>query len=296
LQPEQATAVLESVDALARRMAEAPPNGRTDVAAAFAALADGNLHPAESLFERELGDDPRFAPAARQASEAARNVANLALLHDVPKAVQFYRQALEHESESADTNRLLGHALALNGDFKGATDAFVESHTAARALDDVQAAGAAERALGGLVQRQVNAATVAESWVNALARANRSLLVDMADLKRQQRFSKLNNRLGMLVASGACAKPLLVDYCGILDKAQPAAAGKPILPAYTYEIATGYGQIAKALLEQQDPTTALSAYGSSRALLQNLVDHDPDNARWQADLSAVVLSIGKFRS
>ena len=53
-------------------------------------------------------------------AEAARNVANLALLRDVAKAVAFYRKALELETDHVETARLLGNALMLLGDLQGA--------------------------------------------------------------------------------------------------------------------------------------------------------------------------------
>jgi hypothetical protein len=60
-------------------------------------------------------------------AEAARNVANLALLRDVTKAVVFYRKALAGDPEHAETARLLGHALILLGELKEAQTALSES-------------------------------------------------------------------------------------------------------------------------------------------------------------------------
>ena len=92
------------------------------MADAFAALARGDSLAAEDAFEREFEAQSRAADEARTVmAEAARNVANLALLRDVAKAVAFYRKALAIEPAHAETARRLGHAWMLLGDLRRRT-------------------------------------------------------------------------------------------------------------------------------------------------------------------------------
>ena len=112
LQSEQIDALRRTVDELTHKLAEAPSNDRPALAAAFAALAQGDSIAAENAFERDYETQIRAAEAAQhRMAEAARHVANLALMRDVVKAVSFYRKALDAEPEDAETARLLGTAL-----------------------------------------------------------------------------------------------------------------------------------------------------------------------------------------
>ena len=121
LQSDHIDALRRTVEELRRKLADASTGDRPGLAAAFAASAQGNSLVAEDAFEREYDAQSRTAEEARQTmAEAARNVANLALLHDVAKAVFFYGKALAAEPEHAETARLLGHALILLGDLTGA--------------------------------------------------------------------------------------------------------------------------------------------------------------------------------
>jgi len=84
---------------------------------------------------------------------AARNVANLALVRDIVKAVSFYRKALEAEPEHVETARLLGHALILLGDLKGAEASLSLSLSMARVQDDLWGEMAAQGGLGDVFLR-----------------------------------------------------------------------------------------------------------------------------------------------
>ena len=84
-------------------------------------------------------------------AEAARNVANLALLRDVRKAVSFYSEALKAVPQDAETSRLLGHALILLGDLKRAEAAMKESLSAAIATKESWGEMAAQGGLGDVL-------------------------------------------------------------------------------------------------------------------------------------------------
>src|SRR5262249_28550940 len=86
LQVDQIEALRRTVDELRSKLAEAPTIDRPGLAAAFAALARGASLAAEDAFEREYEAQRRADETVRRTmAEAARNVANLALLRDVTK-------------------------------------------------------------------------------------------------------------------------------------------------------------------------------------------------------------------
>jgi tetratricopeptide (TPR) repeat protein len=128
LQADQIDGLRGTVEELTRKLAGAALSERMGLAEALAALARGDSLAAEDAFEREFEAQSRAAEEARKRSaETARNVANLALLSDVTKAGHFYRKALDLDPENLETARLLGKALILLGDLKGAEVAYSQS-------------------------------------------------------------------------------------------------------------------------------------------------------------------------
>ena len=104
LQAGQIEALRRTVEDLTGRLAEASgPAQRAGLAAAFAALAQGDTGAAETLFQREYESaTARRPPGPPTMAEAARNVANLALLHDVTRAAAYYRKALAADPAHAE--------------------------------------------------------------------------------------------------------------------------------------------------------------------------------------------------
>ena len=138
LQADQIEGLRSTVADLTRKLAEANIGPeRTLLTAAFAALARGDTLAAEDAFEREFEARQRTVEDEQQAmADAARNVANLALLRDVSKAARFYRKALEVQPQHTETWRMLGVALSLLGDISSAQQAYAQSLELAREQSD----------------------------------------------------------------------------------------------------------------------------------------------------------------
>jgi tetratricopeptide (TPR) repeat protein len=137
LQAEQIRALTDTIAALTRQMAERLPSDRADLAAALADLGRGDTTAAEAAFQRVLdqrGDDAE--QAAHEAAEAARNIANLALLGDIEKAIRYYRRACQLEAGHAETWGLLGHACLSAGDTGAAREALTRARLEARQVGD----------------------------------------------------------------------------------------------------------------------------------------------------------------
>ncbi len=102
LQAGQIEALRRTVEDLTGRLAEASGAAqRAGLAAAFAALAQGDTGAAETLFEREYEAQQRAADDARRTmAEAARNVANLALLHDVDQGGRLLPQGARRRPDA----------------------------------------------------------------------------------------------------------------------------------------------------------------------------------------------------
>ena len=130
-------------------MAERPASRRADLATALADLARGDTATAEAEFERVLAELSSVAEtAAHEAAEAARNIANLALLSDIDKAIRYYRRACDLEPEYAETWRLLGHACLTAGDTGAAREALSNALGLAKDAGDTWSEMASEGGLG----------------------------------------------------------------------------------------------------------------------------------------------------
>ena len=197
LQADQIDALQRTIDELTRKLAEALPDERSVRAEAFGALAQGDSVAAEDLFEREYDAQARIKDRAQQAldearrreAEAARNVANLALLHDVAKSVRFYRKALEAEPEDAETARLLGHALISIGDLTSAQDAFSRSLAAAVAQGDEWGEYAARIGFGDVLVAQGDGPGALAAYRRGLAIAEALATRDPANTQWQRDLS-----------------------------------------------------------------------------------------------------------
>lgn len=179
LQAEQIDALRRTVDELTAKLAGASATERPGLAAAFAELAQGNALTAENAFEREYEAQARLADEARRTmAEAARNVANLALLRDVAKAASFYRKALAVEPGHAETARLLGRALIVLGDIKGAEAMLARSLDSARASGDSWGEMTARVGIGDVFRTSGNLAAADHAYKEALGLAEQRLATD----------------------------------------------------------------------------------------------------------------------
>ena len=179
LQASQIEALRRTLDELTGKLAEASAAERSGLAAAFAALAQGDTLAAENAFEHEYGAQSRAADEARRTmAEAARNVANLALLHDVRKAADFYRKAIAAEPERADTSRLLGYALIALGELNQAQEMFNCSLWTAQVAGDLRGEMAARIGQGDVSMRVDNLSDARRAYAAVLRLGRRLRTID----------------------------------------------------------------------------------------------------------------------
>lgn len=199
LQPEQIGAQRRSIDELAGKLALAPAGERRALAAAFAELAQGNPLPAEASFERDCeAQAGRGADARHGIAQAARNVANFALLRDSAKAADFYRKALAAEPDHGETTRLLGQVLIALGDLDGAQAMFDHSPETARVIGNTWGRMAAQTGLGDVYRASGRAAAAIMAYKAALHLAEQRLAHDPAGPQRQTDVALSCARLGRL--------------------------------------------------------------------------------------------------
>jgi len=293
LQSEQVTALRGTIDELTRKLAEAAPAERPGLATAFAELAQGRALAAEDAFEREYEAQARAAQEARRTmAEAARNVANLAMLRDVAKAVTFYRKALDVEPQRAETARLLGRALITTGDLRGAQQAFEQSRTTAAGQNDARGEVAARVGLGDVAVGLGDLATANAHFRAALSTSEQRSLAEPANTGWQRDISVNHDRIGDVLAAQGDGAGALAAYRKGLDIHESLSAHDPANTEWQRDLAVNHNKIGDVLAAQGDGARAFAAYSTSLDIAEALARRDPANTTWQRDLSVSYERIG----
>ncbi len=286
LQADQIDALRRTVDDLRRKLAESSAAERPGLAAAFAALARGEPEAAEDAFEQEYEAQERQAGEARvRMAEAARNVANLALLRDVNKAAKFYRKALAANPEDGEAARLLGHAWMRLGDLNEARTAFTGSLRIVQAKGDMWGEMAAHGGLGDVSLSAGSLSAALTAYTAALRLAETQAGRDPANAGWQRDLSVSHNKIGdVLVAQGDGAGALQAYRAG-LAIAETLAARDPANTEWQRDLSVSHDRIGNVLVAQGDGAGALRAYHASLSIRETLAARDPANTEWQRDLS-----------
>ncbi len=149
----QRGAARRTVDDLLSYVADATPAERSNWTDALSNLSTGDSQAVEEALEREyVRSIGQAEAAATRGAQAALNVANLALLRDLTKAVAFYRKAQALRPTDPEINYLLGSALVLLGDSAAAETAFLQALEVAIVLSDNWKEMAIRQKLGALYE------------------------------------------------------------------------------------------------------------------------------------------------
>jgi tetratricopeptide (TPR) repeat protein len=293
LQADQIRALTDTLTALTRQMAESPESRRADLAAALAALGRGDTSAAEAEFERVLEERGAAAEsAAHEAAEAARNIANLALLSDIDKAVRYYRRASELEPERAETWGLLGHACLTAGDTNAAQDALSRALRQAQKMGDIRVEMAAMVGLGDVATALGDLADASGHYIAAMKLAAALAARDPANTQWQRDLSVSHERIGdVLVAQGDGAGALAA-YRNSLTIAEALAARDPANTQWQRDLSVSHERIGDVLVAQGDGAGALAAYRKGLAIREALAARDPANAQWQVDVAVSCAKLG----
>jgi tetratricopeptide (TPR) repeat protein len=293
LKSDQIEALRRTVNELRSKLAEASAVDRPGLARAFAELARGNSLAAEDAFEREYEAQSRVQEKAQQTrAEAARNVANLALLRDVSKAVAFYQKAQEAEPTHAETARLLGHALILIGDLRGAEAAFSESLRVAVHQENSWGEMAARLGLGDVFQKSKDLAAAAHAFMAALGLTEQRLAEDPENAQRQYDISLSHERIGNVLMAQGDAPGALAAYRKAFVIREALAARDVASTDWQRNLSVSHNKIGEVLEWQGDGPGALSAYRKALEIREALATRDPTNTQWQRDLSVSHNNIG----
>ena len=176
-------------------------------------------------------------------AEAARNVANLALLHDVAKAVRFYRKALAAEPDDPETTRLLGRALITVGDLGAAETALTTSLNATVAGADSWGEMAAQNGLGDVFLKTRDLAAAKGAFTAALRLAESRLARDPANTEWQRDLSVSHNKIGDLLLAQGDGPAALAAYRQSLAIREALAARDPASAHWQVDVAVSCAKL-----------------------------------------------------
>ncbi|WP_300336185.1 TIR domain-containing protein, partial [Accumulibacter sp.] len=267
LQSDQIDALGRTIDDLRRKLAEASAGERRGLAEAFAELAQGRSLAAKDAFERAYDAQQHAAAVAQQTmAEAARNVANLALLRDVAKAVRFYRKALAAEADDPETARLLGHALIVVGDLDSAEQALTRSLYAATVRADSWGQMAAQGGLGDVFLKTRDLAAANDAFTATRRLAEDRLASDPANTQWQRDLSVSHERIGDVLAAQGDGPATLAAYRQGLAIAEALTRRDPANAEWQRDLSVSHIKIGDVLVAQGDGPAALTAYRQGLAI------------------------------
>ena len=290
-QAGQIESLLATVRDLVSRVAVADDS--RDSQAALAALAQGNTLAAEAEFERVFSVHVSAAERAnRNAAEAARNIANLALFRDLKKAVEFYRRATRLDSDSPENWRLLGNAYVTVGDTPGARAAYERAYASAMGAAEEWEAMAAEASLGDMERVGGDLAAALDRYRRMVAVANRRVMVSPDDPHAQRDLAVSHDRVGDVLVAQGDGPGALAAFRKALEIAEALAARDPANTQWQRDLSVSHDKVGDVLVAQGDGPGALAAYRTGLEIAEALAARDPANTEWQRDLSVSHNKVG----
>ncbi|MBL8419422.1 MAG: TIR domain-containing protein [Dechloromonas sp.] len=295
LQADQLRALTETITALTRQMAENPASQRADLAQALADLARSDTAAAEAEFEKVLGARSAAAEdAAHEAAEAARHIANLALLGDIDKAVRYYRRACQLDAGHSETWRLLGHACLTAGNTGAASEALSQALGLSMDAGDTWGQMASEGGLGDVATALGNLTGATRHYTAAMEIAVGRSARDPANTEWQRDLSVSHIKIGdVLVAQGDRPGALAAFRKG-LAIGETLAQRDPDNTQWQLDLSVSHNKIGDVLVAQGDRPGALAAFRKGLAIRETLAQRDPANTEWQVDLAVSCSKLGSF--
>ncbi len=293
LQTDQIRALTGTVVALTGQLAERPASQRAELTAALEALGRGDTAGAEAEFERVLEERSVAAEAAAQeAAEAARHIANLALLNDIGKAVRYYRRACELVPGNANGWRLLGQAYIVVGNTNQAREALTRALTEVERGTDRWEHMVAVTILGDLALRTEHLGEALEWYTAARNIVVEEAARDPANTEWQRDLSVSHNKIGDVLVAQGDGPGALTAYRKGLAIREALAARDPANTQWQRDLSVSHDRIGDVLVAQGDGPGALTAYRTGLAIRETLAKRDPGNTQWQRDLSVSHERIG----
>jgi len=297
LQSDQIRALTRTIADLTRRLADEPAGRRATIGGALAALGQGNTAPAEAEFERVLAErSVAAATAGREAADAARNIANLALLSDIGKAVTYYRRAVELDPGAAENWRLLGHACMIVGDTPAAQEALSRALNQAGAGGEPWDAMAAHLGLGDLAKLRGDLSDALICFVAATRIASAEIERDPANTQWQRDLSVSWERIGdVRVAQGELPAALEAFEAG-MEIRRRLAERDPANTQWQRDVVVSCWKLASLLLGDPDRSArGRRLLGDGLAILQSLNESGrlaPSQQAWIAIIESKLTETG----
>lgn len=257
--------------------------GDREATVAYAALTEGDVGPARSLLESDIGNrsgDPLVKAAS------ARHLAAIVRPTDVAAAAGYYREASELDPSDIQTFIDLAETSLAAGDHAAAAAAYERASALARS-----GAGTAEQRVWATEGRadmewdsgRPDAALALYREANAAARRAAEERPEVPGLRRGILVTHYN--IGHLHMDAGRTVEALAEFRAGLAVAEALAAEEPLDPRWQFDVGRGHERLGRALQRSGDLDGALREYERKHAIMTAVAARFPGDATWQRDLA-----------
>jgi tetratricopeptide (TPR) repeat protein len=220
----------------------------------------------------------------RELAVAARALAEGCQGEDLPRSVEFWRQACEADPADVWAAYGLGYALIPLGDSEGAMQAFEQSRRNAEAANDPRGVSCALTGIGDVLVAQGNGPGALAVYQNYLMISEDLAKRNPANTLCQLDLVISHNKIGDVLMAQGDGPASLAAYQEGLTIAEDLAKRDPANTGLLDALSISQERIGNLLLSQGDAPGALAAHQAALAIRENLAKRDPANTEWQLAL------------
>jgi len=214
---------------------------------------------------------------------------------DLPRSVDYWRQATHADPADIWAPFGLGYALLPLGDTEGAMQAFEQCLQNAKAAKDERGEHCARDGIGDVRLSQGDGPGALAAFQAALAIAEGLSKRDPANTEWQRDLSISLHRIGDVRLSQGDGPGALAAFQAALAIAEGLSKRDPANTEWQRDLSVSLLRIGDVRLSQGDGPRALAAFQAALAIREGLAKRDPANTQWQRDLSVSYERIGDVR-
>ncbi|MFN9629578.1 MAG: NB-ARC domain-containing protein, partial [Cyanobacteriota bacterium] len=215
---------------------------------------------------------------------------------DLPRSVDYWRQATHADPTDWAAAYGLGYGLIPLGDSEGARQAFEQSRSNAEAADEPRGVSCAWAGIGDVRRAQGNGPGALAAYQAGLTIAEDLAKRDPANTEWHRDLSVSHYRIGDVLVSQGNGPGALAAYHAGLTIAEDLAKRDPANTQWQRDLSVSNTKIGDVLVSQGNGPGALAAYQASLTILEDLAKRDPANTQWQVDVAISCSRLGTIES
>jgi predicted negative regulator of RcsB-dependent stress response len=242
-----------------------------------------------SLQRRGWRPEPHWR---RELGATAQVLANGCQGVDLPRSVDYWRQATHADPADAAAAYGLGYGLIPLGDSEGARQAFAQSQRNAEAANDPRGVSCALNGIGDVLVFQGDGPGALAAYQAGLTIREDLAKRDPANTQWQRDLSVSHNKMGDVLVSQGDGPGALAAYQAGLTIAEDLAKRDPANTQWQRDLSVSHNKMGDVLVSQGDGPGALAAYQAALTIREGLAKRDLANTQWQVDVAVSCSKLG----